>query len=142
MEKENKKKGQVMNIINKLSVVISVYNEEAVLDKMYQAVVPVVESLPCEYELLFVNDGSKDASPAILDRLAMESEKVKVIHFSANKIIDEADNGASPSGKAPGFGPGIRRFESFRPRFIRQLAFLSRHSKALLSIYAGFHRHI
>ncbi len=30
MEKENKKKGQVMNIINKLSVVISVYNEEAV----------------------------------------------------------------------------------------------------------------
>ena len=84
MEKENKKKGQVMNIINKLSVVISVYNEEAVLDKMYQAVVPVVESLPCEYELLFVNDGSKDASPAILDRLAMESEKVKVIHFSRN----------------------------------------------------------
>ena len=84
MEKENKKKGQVMNIINKLSVVISVYNEEAVLDKMYQAVVPVVESLPCEYELLFVNDGSKDASPAILDRLAKESEKVKVIHFSRN----------------------------------------------------------
>ena len=84
MEKENKKKGQVMNIINKLSVVISVYNEEAVLDKMYQDVVPVVESLPCEYELLFVNDGSKDASPAILDRLAMESEKVKVIHFSRN----------------------------------------------------------
>ena len=84
MEKENKKKGQVMNIINKVSVVISVYNEEAVLDKMYQAVVPVVESLPCEYELLFVNDGSKDASPAILDRLAMESEKVKVIHFSRN----------------------------------------------------------
>lgn len=41
-----------MIIINKLSVVISVYNEEAVLDKMYQAVVPVVESLPCEYELL------------------------------------------------------------------------------------------
>ena len=76
MEKENKKKGQVMNIINKLSVVISVYNEEAVLDKMYQAVVPVVESLPCEYELLFVNDGSKDASPAILDRLAMEKSSI------------------------------------------------------------------
>ena len=48
---------------------------------MYQAVVPVVESLPFEYELLFVNDGSKDASPAILDRLAMESEKVKVLRF-------------------------------------------------------------
>ena len=64
MEKENKKKGQVMNIINKLSVVISVYNEEAVLDKMYQAVVPVVESLPCEYELAatFQATGSRCAS--------------------------------------------------------------------------------
>ena len=69
MEKENKKKGQVMNIINKLSVVISVYNEEAVLDKMYQAVVPVVESLPCEYELLFVNDGSKDETLLTLRNL-------------------------------------------------------------------------
>lgn len=75
MEKENKKKGQVMNIINKLSVVISVYNEEAVLDKMYQAVVPVVESLPCEYELLLSMNGSKDASPAILDRLARSQKR-------------------------------------------------------------------
>ena len=69
MEKENKKKGQVMNIINKLSVVISVYNEEAVLDKMYQAVVPVVESLPCEYELLFVNDGSRDKTQEELEKV-------------------------------------------------------------------------
>ena len=73
-----------MNEISKLSVVISVYNEEAVLDKMYEAILPVVERLTCDYELLFVNDGSRDASPAILDRLAMESQKVKVIHFSRN----------------------------------------------------------
>lgn len=73
-----------MNAISKLSVVISVYNEEAVLDKMYEAILPVVERLTCDYELLFVNDGSRDASPAILDRLAMESQKVKVIHFSRN----------------------------------------------------------
>ena len=73
-----------MNIIDKLSVVISVYNEEAVLDKMYQAIVPVMEKLSCDYELLFVNDGSRDASPAILDRMALESDRVKVIHFSRN----------------------------------------------------------
>ena len=34
--------------------------------------------------MIFVNDGSRDASPAILDRLAMDSKKVKVIHFSRN----------------------------------------------------------
>lgn len=73
-----------MQLINKLSIVISVYNEEAVLDKFYQAILPIVESIYSDYELIFVNDGSKDASPAILDRLAMESEKVKVVHFSRN----------------------------------------------------------
>lgn len=73
-------------MIKKLSVVVSVYNEEAVLDRFYQAAYPVLESLTCDYELIFVNDGSRDASPAILDRLAMESgsRKVKVIHFSRN----------------------------------------------------------
>lgn len=73
-----------MDIIKKLSIVVSVYNEEAVLDKFYQAIYPVVQSLDSDYELIFVNDGSKDASPAILDRLAMDSHKVKVIHFSRN----------------------------------------------------------
>lgn len=73
-----------MQLINKLSIVISVYNEEAVLDKFYQAILPIMESIYSDYELIFVNDGSKDASPAILDRLAMESEKVKVVHFSRN----------------------------------------------------------
>ena len=56
-----------MEIIKKLSIVVSVYNEEAVLDKFYQAIYPVVQSLDSDYELIFVNDGSKDASPAILD---------------------------------------------------------------------------
>lgn len=73
-----------MDIIKKLSIVVSVYNEEAVLDKFYQAIHPIVQSLDSDYELIFVNDGSRDASPAILDRLAMDSDKVKVIHFSRN----------------------------------------------------------
>lgn len=73
-----------MDIIKKLSIVVSVYNEEAVLDKFYQTIRPVLQSLDSDYELIFVNDGSRDASPAILDRLAMDSDKVKVIHFSRN----------------------------------------------------------
>jgi hypothetical protein len=36
-------------------------------------------------------------------------------------MIDKAKcSGASPSGKAAGFGPAIRRFESFRPSFSQQ----------------------
>lgn len=73
-----------MKVINKLSIVVSVYNEEAVLDKFYETILPILEGIDSDYELIFVNDGSRDASPAILDRLAMESNKVKVVHFSRN----------------------------------------------------------
>ena len=73
-----------MKLINKLSIVVSVYNEEAVLDKFYETILPILEGIDSDYELIFVNDGSRDASPAILDRLAMDSKKVKVIHFSRN----------------------------------------------------------
>ena len=60
-----------MKLINKLSIVVSVYNEEAVLDKFYETILPILEEIDSDYELIFVNDGSRDASPAILDRLAM-----------------------------------------------------------------------
>ena len=61
-----------MKLINKLSIVVSVYNEEAVLDKFYETILPILEEIDSDYELIFVNDGSRDASPAILDRLAIE----------------------------------------------------------------------
>lgn len=76
--------GIEMNAIRQLSIVISVYNEEAVLNTFYEHITPVLKGCDCDYELIFVNDGSKDASPAILDRLASQSEKVKVVHFARN----------------------------------------------------------
>ena len=74
-----------MNIFNKQSVVISVNNDDAVLEKMYQAVVPVVESLPCEYELLFVNDGSKDATWELISKYAEEEEQIEGLCLSRNR---------------------------------------------------------
>lgn len=56
----------------------------------------------------------------ILDKIAL-----------ADKIILYAI-GASPSGKAPVFGTGIQRFESFRPRVIVQLSPSDNMSKGFL----------
>ena len=50
-----------MKLINKLSIVVSVYNEEAVLDKFYETILPILEGIDSDYELIFVNDGSRDA---------------------------------------------------------------------------------
>lgn len=70
--------------MSKLSVIVSVYNEEAVLQQFYDAIIPVLEKCVWDYELIFVNDGSSDASAGILDYFAMQSTKIKIIHFSKN----------------------------------------------------------
>lgn len=69
-----------------ISVVVSVYNEEPVLREFYQETGKILKELPAtwDYELLFVNDGSRDKSLAILRELAEQDPKVKVVNFSRN----------------------------------------------------------
>ena len=50
----------------KLSIVVSVYNEEQALPLFYETIKPILEDLSWEYELLFVNDGSSDRTLAIV----------------------------------------------------------------------------
>lgn len=71
--------------MKKISLIISVYNEADVLDKFYHAFSEMKHLIQWEYELIFVNDGSKDASLDILTRIGMqEKEHIKVISFSRN----------------------------------------------------------
>ncbi|MEO6352625.1 MAG: glycosyltransferase, partial [Burkholderiaceae bacterium] len=49
-----------------LSVVIPIYNEEAGLAKLYARLYPALDALDLCYEIIFVNDGSRDNSPALL----------------------------------------------------------------------------
>ncbi|MDD3416125.1 MAG: glycosyltransferase family 2 protein [Lachnospiraceae bacterium] len=67
-----------------LSVVVSVYNEEQALPMFYETTRPILEALAWDYELLLVNDGSRDGSLAIAEELARQDEKVKVVSFSRN----------------------------------------------------------
>lgn len=64
-----------------LSVVVSVYNEEQALPAFYETTRPIQESLSWDYELLFVDDGSRDRSLSILEKMAEENSRVKVISF-------------------------------------------------------------
>ncbi len=68
----------------RLSVVVSVYNEETALNQFYQETRKVLESLPWDWELLFVNDGSTDNSQKVLDSLAGLDSRIKIISFSRN----------------------------------------------------------
>ncbi len=68
----------------KLSVVIPCYNEQETAGRFYSAILPVLENLNIDYELIFVNDGSKDDTLTVLKGLSMLDKRVKVIGFSRN----------------------------------------------------------
>lgn len=67
-----------------LSIVVSVYNEEQALPLFYQTTKPILETLSWDYELLFVNDGSRDGSRLFLEQLAAQDKKVRMVSFSRN----------------------------------------------------------
>ncbi len=65
-----------------LSVCAPVFDEEELVEVFYERATAALAAY--DYELIIVNDGSKDATPAILDRLADADPRLRVIHLSRN----------------------------------------------------------
>ena len=68
----------------KISIVVSVFNEQEVLRLFVEAFENIKEKIHWDYELIFVNDGSSDASLAILKSLAQIHSYIKIISFTKN----------------------------------------------------------
>lgn len=66
------------------SIVIPCYNEEIVITDCHRRLSEVMQGLGESYELIFVNDGSRDATPVILDQLSENDPHVRVVHFARN----------------------------------------------------------
>ena len=68
-----------------ISVVIPVYNEEAGLEQLFSRLYPALDALGLGYEVVFVNDGSRDRSAAILaDQFRMRPDVTRVVLFNGN----------------------------------------------------------
>lgn len=67
-----------------VSLVIPVYNEQDVLHPFYERTKKVLESLPYDYEILFVDDGSSDQSFKVLCDFAKSDRFVRIIQFTKN----------------------------------------------------------
>ncbi len=70
--------------MKQISLVFPVYNEAEVLPLLYHRVREVINCLPYEVEVIFVNDGSQDQSLAIMKGFHGQDRRFKVIDFSRN----------------------------------------------------------
>jgi len=69
----------------RFSVVAPVFNEEALVEEFYRRVRDVMEGTGESWELVLVNDGSRDRSPELMDRLYnQDPEHVVILHFARN----------------------------------------------------------
>jgi dolichol-phosphate mannosyltransferase len=136
-----------------LSVVLPVYNEARVLPELVRRISAALAAGPGQYEIIFVDDGSRDESPAVLDRLAAGNRRVRVVHLSRNF----GHQSAVQAGLAHARGDAVVLMDSdlqdapeALPQFLAQwragydvvYAIRTERKEGLLkrSLFAAFHR--
>jgi len=67
-----------------LSVVVPAYNEQDVLPEFHERLATVLNGLALDCEILYVNDGSTDKTPQLLQRLHEQDERVAILDLSRN----------------------------------------------------------
>jgi glycosyltransferase involved in cell wall biosynthesis len=67
-----------------LSIIVPLYNEYQNVRPLYEAIVKAVNSLELTYEIIFIDDGSKDLTFAEAKKLALEDKRLKIVKFRKN----------------------------------------------------------
>jgi polyisoprenyl-phosphate glycosyltransferase len=67
-----------------ISVVVPLFNEEQNIGELYQRLTESLGAAGVRYELVLVNDGSRDTTPQMLDELEAVDDRVVPVHFSRN----------------------------------------------------------
>ena len=70
--------------VKKYSVVVPFYNEESIAEKLCQRIMRVMRRIGEPYELVVVNDGSRDGTARVLEKLAVEHEQVVFVDLRRN----------------------------------------------------------
>lgn len=68
----------------RLSIIVPFYNEEENIRRMYEAITAAVEPLEISFEMVFVDDGSRDATAEIGAQIAREDPRVRFVKFRRN----------------------------------------------------------
>ena len=69
-----------------ISVIVPVYNEEESLEEFNKRTLNVLRSHSKNFEIIYVDDGSKDQSLSIIKNFSLKSKEVKFISFSETLV--------------------------------------------------------
>lgn len=69
---------------NGISVIVPVYNSETILDLLVDRLVPVLEKITTSYEVLLIDDGSRDQSWQVIQRLSSANPGIRGVHLMRN----------------------------------------------------------
>lgn len=67
-----------------LSIIVPLYNEEECVTLLYETIVKSVDTMNIDYEILFVDDGSKDNTASIASELAENDKRLRIVKFRRN----------------------------------------------------------
>ncbi len=67
-----------------ISIIVPCFNEQEALPIFYKTIIPILKELGPDYELILVDDGSKDNTANIMKNIAKDDENVKYVIFSRN----------------------------------------------------------
>ncbi|HAL45066.1 MAG TPA: glycosyltransferase family 2 protein, partial [Phycisphaerales bacterium] len=71
--------------VKSLSVFFPCYNEQENVERVARSALELLESLGIDYEVIIVDDGSKDNTGQIADKLSAENNHIKAVHHSPNR---------------------------------------------------------
>ena len=67
-----------------LSLVVPAFNEEEAMEQSFERTYRAMSSIGYPFEIIYIDDGSRDRTWEIISRLAREHEEVKALRFSRN----------------------------------------------------------
>lgn len=72
------------SVVVELSIIVPLYNEEESVVPLYESIKKSVDNMGVDYEILFVDDGSKDDTVPVASKLAVNDKRLRIIKFRRN----------------------------------------------------------
>ena len=70
--------------MKKISIIVSCYNEEEAIPLFYKELINNLSKIELNYEIIFIDDGSKDKTLEVIQTLRKEDKNIRYISFSRN----------------------------------------------------------